>query len=125
MIRPPPRSTRTDTLFPYTTLFRSPKALVARLSKIIALSPEDIERFEQDRKANRSFRAVTLKLRLSADEVERFEVDPWRFPGVSVAPYQNRRYTYVALLEHIDGNGRRTSENANNQDGHAPATLPH
>src|SRR3546814_13580124 len=25
MIRPPPRSTRTDTLFPYTTLFRSRK----------------------------------------------------------------------------------------------------
>src|SRR3546814_10956066 len=24
MTRPPPRSTRTDTLFPYTTLFRSP-----------------------------------------------------------------------------------------------------
>src|SRR3546814_15864672 len=23
MVRPPPRSTRTDTLFPYTTLFRS------------------------------------------------------------------------------------------------------
>src|SRR3546814_20005927 len=27
MIRRPPRSTRTDTLFPYTTLFRSPQAL--------------------------------------------------------------------------------------------------
>src|SRR3546814_16551539 len=27
MIRRPPRSTRTDTLFPYTTLFRSPGAL--------------------------------------------------------------------------------------------------
>src|SRR3546814_14866249 len=26
MIRPPPRSTRTDTLFPYTTLFRSADA---------------------------------------------------------------------------------------------------
>src|SRR3546814_13172760 len=26
MIRPPPRSTRTDTLCPYTTLFRSPRA---------------------------------------------------------------------------------------------------
>src|SRR3546814_4900238 len=26
MIRPPPRSTRTDTLFPYTTLFRSRRA---------------------------------------------------------------------------------------------------
>src|SRR3546814_11979414 len=27
MIRRPPRSTRTDTLFPYTTLFRSPQGL--------------------------------------------------------------------------------------------------
>src|SRR3546814_3898018 len=27
MIRRPPRSTRTDTLFPYTTLFRSPARL--------------------------------------------------------------------------------------------------
>src|SRR3546814_2172496 len=26
MLRRPPRSTRTDTLFPYTTLFRSPRA---------------------------------------------------------------------------------------------------
>src|SRR3546814_4698040 len=31
MIRRPPRSTRTDTLFPYTTLFRSPARLVDRL----------------------------------------------------------------------------------------------
>src|SRR3546814_4838880 len=30
MIRRPPRSTRTDTLFPYTTLFRSVECAVAR-----------------------------------------------------------------------------------------------
>src|SRR3546814_3165307 len=30
MIRRPPRSTRTDTLFPYTTLFRSPASWKAR-----------------------------------------------------------------------------------------------
>src|SRR3546814_14319065 len=30
MIRRPPRSTRTDTLFPYTTLFRSPQWASAR-----------------------------------------------------------------------------------------------
>src|SRR3546814_6184600 len=29
MIRRPPRSTRTDTLFPYTTLFRSPRSRVS------------------------------------------------------------------------------------------------
>src|SRR3546814_18810631 len=30
MIRRPPRSTRTDTLFPYTTLFRSPSVPIPR-----------------------------------------------------------------------------------------------
>src|SRR3546814_21083389 len=31
MIRRPPRSTRTDTLFPYTTLFRSPALTIKRV----------------------------------------------------------------------------------------------
>src|SRR3546814_2173345 len=33
MIRRPPRSTRTDTLFPYTTLFRSERGIVLDLNK--------------------------------------------------------------------------------------------
>src|SRR3546814_18425409 len=33
MIRRPPRSTRTDTLFPYTTLFRSVDAAIIGISK--------------------------------------------------------------------------------------------
>src|SRR3546814_13434357 len=36
MIRRPPRSTRTDTLFPYTTLFRSPAFVEASSTSIIA-----------------------------------------------------------------------------------------
>src|SRR3546814_2201006 len=32
MIRRPPRSTRTDTLFPYTTLFRSDDAVVQKIT---------------------------------------------------------------------------------------------
>src|SRR3546814_5373275 len=39
MIRRPPRSTRTDTLFPYTTLFRSKVGIVARSA---SLTPEVI-----------------------------------------------------------------------------------
>src|SRR3546814_2950558 len=34
MIRRPPRSTRTDTLFPYTTLFRSTKTLGPRAAQL-------------------------------------------------------------------------------------------
>src|SRR3546814_1097765 len=39
MIRRPPRSTRTDTLFPYTTLFRShpPSSIAASTRKVSAL----------------------------------------------------------------------------------------
>src|SRR3546814_15835131 len=41
MIRRPPRSTRTDTLFPYTTLFRSLR--VARIEELIGQGPEVVE----------------------------------------------------------------------------------
>src|SRR3546814_16205477 len=45
MIRRPPRSTRTDTLFPYTTLFRSPRALgspldIGRHAERVSAKPE-------------------------------------------------------------------------------------
>src|SRR3546814_15154456 len=41
MIRRPPRSTRTDTLFPYTTLFRS----LGKLRMINAASPNYLARY--------------------------------------------------------------------------------
>src|SRR3546814_16314122 len=42
MIRRPPRSTRTDTLFPYTTLFRSkaPTSVIAEVQQSWKDSPE-------------------------------------------------------------------------------------
>src|SRR3546814_6548217 len=41
MIRRPPRSTRTDTLFPYTTLFRSPPCAARRgsIRRFILFAP--------------------------------------------------------------------------------------
>src|SRR3546814_12973297 len=40
MIRRPPRSTRTDTLFPYTTLFRSAHVLLAGIFPAVRLVVE-------------------------------------------------------------------------------------
>src|SRR3546814_16397924 len=38
MIRRPPRSTRTDTLFPFTTLFRSTRLMTALLAPVAIVS---------------------------------------------------------------------------------------
>src|SRR3546814_1978917 len=43
MIRRPPRSTRTDTLFPYTTLFRSKRPLLREIRSIAKRIPRDVE----------------------------------------------------------------------------------
>src|SRR3546814_7191474 len=44
MIRRPPRSTRTDTLFPYTTLFRS-----SLFRSIVAIAPiTDLQKLKED-----------------------------------------------------------------------------
>src|SRR3546814_4368905 len=40
MLRRPPRSTRTDTLFPYTTLFRSPRQAVPTSVLFLIVMPE-------------------------------------------------------------------------------------
>src|SRR3546814_18540627 len=40
MIRRPPRSTRTDTLFPYTTLFRSERLALAKRDQQLAVLGE-------------------------------------------------------------------------------------
>src|SRR3546814_13744610 len=44
MIRRPPRSTRTDTLFPYTTLFRSHAKYIDRVLRHADMEPLVVER---------------------------------------------------------------------------------
>src|SRR3546814_8310874 len=51
MIRRPPRSTRTDTLFPYTTLFRSAGA--GRVQRVAVLKPLDAGMLPRRRRALR------------------------------------------------------------------------
>src|SRR3546814_4711768 len=47
MRRRPPRSTRTDTLFPYTTLFRSTLSFVNRLIALDAQDPAFVEELQR------------------------------------------------------------------------------
>lgn len=85
-------------------------AMLAELGKVIPLPADELARFERERKGSRGFKAITLKLRVSDEEVARFAVDRWRFPGVEIVPYLNRRYPYGDLFAHVVGYVGRTDE---------------
>src|SRR3546814_15421819 len=70
MIRPPPRATRTDTLFPYTTLFRSENgrsvtASRAKTSMIIVKVPIRLAYRSRCRSASRNRKAGLRRLHLA------------------------------------------------------------
>src|SRR3546814_10201124 len=88
MIRRPPRSTRTDTLFPYTTLFRSEHALRASYHRTETLSPW--------------FRDCPLGelvgQKLLAVRLERFAADLARNPAVPCFVAQPDRHPFVVEI---------------------------
>ena len=100
-------------------------ATLKGLSRIITVTPEEIEAFEKSRKARRSFLPVTLKLRVTEEEMARFAVDRWRFPGVELEPYLTRRYPYGDLFAHIIGYVGRVDEKDLETLGEGNAALTH
>ncbi|MGY0504929.1 penicillin-binding protein 2 [Luteimonas sp. e5] len=77
--------------------------LLERLGEVIELSEDEREAFAEARKGVRRFRPIPLKLRLSDEEIARFAVDRWRFPGVELVPYFSRVYPYGELFAHVVG----------------------
>ncbi len=78
-------------------------AMLKNLAGIIPFTPEELEAFAEARKGSRRYRPITLKLRLSEEEIARFAVDRWRYPGVELVPYFDRVYPYGDLFAHIVG----------------------
>src|SRR3546814_1672712 len=74
MIRRPPRSTRTDTLFPYTTLFRSDHAA----KRVLELNPEHpLIRALADRlKSDAAGQAIDDAAHLLLDQARILEGEP-------------------------------------------------
>lgn len=78
-------------------------AMLARLGALVPLGDDDLKRFRQQLQQHRAFQSVPLKLKLTEDEIGRFAVNQWRFPGVSVVPYLTRRYPQGESFAHVVG----------------------
>jgi penicillin-binding protein 2 len=78
-------------------------AMLAQLGEVIPISDDDIERFNSARAQKKAFESVPLRLKLNEDEIARFSVNRWRFPGVEVVPYLTRYYPLGPLTTHVVG----------------------
>jgi penicillin-binding protein 2 len=102
-----------------------PAKWLPALRGLVELSEEDLERFEDARRASRGFKPITLKLRVTEEEAARFAVDRWRFPGVELVSYLNRRYLYGELFSHVIGYVSRIDEDDAKTLGEGTAALTH
>ncbi|EXU73582.1 peptidoglycan DD-transpeptidase MrdA [Erwinia mallotivora] len=78
------------------------KTLLA-LRPIVNLSDEDLIAFEKERKRSRRFTSIPVKTGLNEEQVARFAVNQYAFPGVEVKGYQRRYYPYNSALTHVLG----------------------
>ncbi len=78
-------------------------SMLAKIGQVIPLDTDDLDTFRKQLKQSRRFESVPLKLHLSEDEIDRFAINRWRFPGVDVVPYLTRRYPMGELFAHVVG----------------------
>ena len=79
------------------------KAMLAEIGTVVPLGDDDIDAFRKQLRQSRRFDSVPLKMHLTEDDIARFAINRWRFPGVDVVPYLTRRYPYGALFAHVVG----------------------
>ncbi len=79
------------------------KRTLDELAQVIDVDEEERERFLALVAARRRFQSLPLRLRLSEDEVARFALERYRFPGVDVVPYLTRFYPQGELFAHVVG----------------------
>lgn len=77
--------------------------LLADLGKVVPLDQDDLDAFRKQLRQSRRFDNVPLKMHLTEDDIARFDVNRWRFPGVDVVPYLTRQYPMGPLFAHVVG----------------------
>ncbi|MBS0910294.1 penicillin-binding protein 2 [Tatumella sp. JGM118] len=87
------------------------KATIQALTPIIGLTPDDVNDFWHRLKQTSRYKPIIIKDELSEEQIARFAVDEYRFPGVSIDSYQDRQYPYGADLAHVVGYVSKINDN--------------
>jgi len=85
-------------------------ALLDRVSRLVALSPEELERFRETLRTRPGFEARVLKWGLSDEEVARFSSNQHLIDGAELTARLQRHYPLDGEMVHVVGYVGRISE---------------
>src|SRR6266581_877363 len=73
------------------------------LGELVEIQPRDRKRFKRLLEETKNFESLPLRTRLSDEEVARFAVNRYRFPGVEIKARLFRQYPFAELASHVIG----------------------
>ncbi|MDP2239707.1 MAG: penicillin-binding protein 2 [Burkholderiales bacterium] len=85
-------------------------ALIDDLTALIDISPKDRRRFTKLLEESRNFESLPIRTRLSDEEIARFAVNRYRFPGVEINARLFRQYPQGEMFSHVVGHIGRINQ---------------
>ena len=82
---------------------RNLEATIDELATIVDIQPRDRKRFRKLLDESKNFESMPLRTRLSDEEVARFAVNRYRFPGVDIKARLFRQYPFGEVASHVIG----------------------
>src|SRR5206468_13094642 len=76
---------------------------IDELSKVIDVQPRDRRRFRKLQEESKNFESLPIKTRLTEEEVARFAVNRFRFPGFEIKARVFRSYPQGEVASHAIG----------------------
>lgn len=87
---------------------------IANLQAFIDIAPRDIEMFQRRLKQSSPHQPIPLKMKLTEQEMARFYVNQYFFPGVNIETRMIRSYLMGELFSHVIGYVGRINEQEQN-----------
>jgi len=76
---------------------------IDQLANIVEIQPRDRKRFRKLLEESKDFESLPLRTRLTDEEVARFAVNRYRFPGVDIKARLFRQYPFGEIASHVVG----------------------
>src|SRR3546814_6620383 len=115
MIRRPPRSTRTDTLFPYTTLFRSPNSTLFTTPVMISPTRSLNSSYCRSRSASRTFWKMTCLADCASMRSEEHTSELQSLMRISYAVFCLKKKKNKTFTQHHTQHNRSQKTNIQHQ----------